>query len=477
MKSAKKIIFTFFLLVLTTGSAQKTIFAQVLLTPEEMQQDLDYVADLIRRVHPDPFHALAEAEFNALVQDLGQSITTPLSREEFFFILKKLTNTLKDGHTELYYSPEQSYVPARFYWAVDGVVVTVARSGCGLEFGDKVVSLGEKDAWDLLDQLAQLIATENAFWLRDRSAEALSRGSFLRHLGLIEDNSVRFVVEDIRGNSKDVRVSLTPDPPPSEPTSSRPFCGWSLDEAHSLGLFYLDQCYFNTAYQSALQNFFEEVKNKGIKRVALDIRRNTGGSSFVVDEFLRYMPVRFGGWFVHMPYTKVRGFLTDIRYSPEAASQQNYSQTSGYQLADLNLRLIGANLMRIPPPSSLDSIFHGDAFILTSGRTYSSANWFAVLFQDNRLGSILGEPTGNKPTYFGHPLNFITPNSQFNLYISHKKFYRPDYTKDSLDSVLPDFYFPTRVGDIREARDAQMEGLLSLLSGSRLDTGRKEKTR
>ena len=435
------------------------------------------MADLIRRVHPDPFHALAEAEFNALVQDLGQRITFARPREEFFFILKKLTNALKDGHTELYYSSEQSYIPARFYWAIDGLVVTQAQSGCGLEFGEKIISLGGEDPWVVLDQLAQVIASENAYWLRDRGAEALSRGSYLRHLGLVEDNAVRFVVEHINGNLKDVGVSLTPDPPPSDPTSSRPFCGFSLDEAHSLGFFYLDQCHLNSSYLSALQDFFEEVRNKRIKRVALDIRWNTGGSSLVVDEFLRYMPVRFGGWFVHMPYTKVRGFLSDIRFSPEAAAQQNYSQTSGYLLANLNLRLIGANLLQIPPPSPLDLIFHGQVFIITSGRTYSSANWFAALFQDNRLGSILGEATGNKPTFFGHPLNFKTPNSQFNLYISHKKFYRPDYTKDSLNAVLPDFYFPTRVEDIREARDAQMEGLLSLLSGSRLDTGRKEKTK
>jgi len=43
MKSVKKIISAFFLLVLTTSSVQKTIFAQVLLTPEEMQQDLNYL--------------------------------------------------------------------------------------------------------------------------------------------------------------------------------------------------------------------------------------------------------------------------------------------------------------------------------------------------------------------------------------------------------------------------------------------------
>jgi len=45
MKSVKKIMPTLFLLMLTTGSVQKTVFAQVLLTPEEMQQDLDYVVD------------------------------------------------------------------------------------------------------------------------------------------------------------------------------------------------------------------------------------------------------------------------------------------------------------------------------------------------------------------------------------------------------------------------------------------------
>ncbi len=460
-----KTLFVWFLLILAASSVEKEACGQVLLTPSQMRQDLGYVADLLRRVHPEPFHAVAEADFEDLVGRLSQQCTSPLPREDFFFILRELTNALKDGHTEIQNTQETSFLPVRFYWAVDGLVVTQAQEGSGLEVGDKILALGGNDPSDLLDQLAPVIATDNVYWLRDRSADLLSRGSFLRHLQLVDDaDTVQCLAEDGTGHLKDVRVGLTPNPPPSDPASSRPFYGWHIDETHSLGVFYLDQCIFNTAYQSALQDFFQEVRTRRVEFVAFDVRRNPGGDSRVADELLRYMPVRLGGWLVNSSLSKVRGFLTDIRFSPEAASQRGYSQTSGYRYADLTLRVMGTNLIQIPPLESVDLVFHGQVVILTSGHTASSANLLATLFQDNHLGSIVGEPTGSKPSYFGDTLSFKTPNSQFNFIVSHKKFYRPDYMKDSLDALFPDFYMPTLVDDLREGRDAQMSGLLPLLS-------------
>ncbi|NMB02797.1 MAG: hypothetical protein GX971_14960 [Firmicutes bacterium] len=82
----------------------------------------------------------------------------------------------------------------------------------------------------------------------------------------------------------------------------------------------------------------------------------------------------------------------------------------------------------------------------------------ALIFQDNHLGQVLGEPTGNAPTSYGDILGFTLPNSQFPMIISHKSWVRPDPKRDPSDALYPDLYVPTTVQDVREQRP-QMEWL------------------
>lgn len=271
-------------------------------------------------------------------------------------------------------------------------------------------------------------------------------------------------------------MQLSPDPPPPDPQLNRTEYGWQVDEAHSLGVFYLDICRNTAEYKNSLVSFFRRVKELGIKRVVMDVRQNLGGDSSVVNQFFSFLPVRLGGWFYNTEESKVKRFLGDIRYSPEASQQCGYSQTNGYYRIDPALRIQGAPMTVLFPPDP-ELIFYGNVFIFTANRTNSSANWFAVLVQDNKLGFVLGEPTGNRPSHFGYPLNFEIPYSKFFLSISHIIWYRPDYTKDAEDALYPDYYFPTTVQHIREGRDAQLEGLLSLFPDSsnshRLEGGSK----
>ena len=63
-------------------------------------------------------------------------------------------------------------------------------------------------------------------------------------------------------------------------------------------------------------------------------------------------------------------------------------------------------------------LFAGRLFVLTSPNTFSSANMFAAVIQDNRIGTIVGEPTGNQPSCYGHPLSFRMPRTGISFKIS-----------------------------------------------------------
>jgi C-terminal processing protease CtpA/Prc len=124
-------------------------------------------------------------------------------------------------------------------------------------------------------------------------------------------------------------------------------------------------------------------------------------------------------------------------------------------------------------------LFEGKLFVLTSPRTFSSGNWFAVIVKDNALGTILGEPTGNAPSSYGDSPSFQLPHTGFRFSVSHKRWVRPNPDNDPEDALYPDIPVYTTIEDIIRGADPQLEKLRALVKqGSEsLSGAKREKPR
>ena len=69
--------------------------------------------------------------------------------------------------------------------------------------------------------------------------------------------------------------------------------------------------------------------------------------------------------------------------------------------------------------------FQGNLFLLTSGRTFSSAADFTAVIKDYQFGTIIGEETGGLRQCFGDVLSFTMPGTGINFGVSFKYFYAP----------------------------------------------------
>jgi hypothetical protein len=313
--------------------------------------------------------------------------------------------------------------------------------------GDRIVGLGEKDIETVIDTMRPLIPAENEYWRRRGMAEKLQRREFLDHLGVIESNAV-----DVGVEREGTRITLSaPLILPTEcmpKPSSRPWVGHTIDADLSLGLFYLDTCTINDHYRKAVRSFFESVRDHQIRNIAVDLRRNRGGNSGVVDEFLRYLDI-----------DRYRHFSGDVRYSKELAEKTGSSRKSGYRRGKP-----GTKRNRKVEDKSL--LFDGNVFVLTSPATFSSGNWFAVMIKDNDLGTIIGEPTGNAPSSYGDVPTFRMPNTGFSFTVSHKRFVRPNRDNDPTDALYPDVTVYTTIDDIINGTDPQLERLKEIIKES-----------
>lgn len=190
--------------------------------------------------------------------------------------------------------------------------------------------------------------------------------------------------------------------PPSDMTGK--WVTYQIDRENSLGIFTLTSCTCNDEYYNVLDDFFNEIFAEGIENIAVDLRGNGGGNSWVANEFIKYLDV-----------TEFRGFDSAVRYGRHLVKNENVTYKN----------------------QKKKQVFSGNLYVLTDTWTYSSAMDFAMLIADNDLGIIIGQPSGNLPDGYGDCLSFQMPHSGLAIGVSYKKWYRVDQTRAG-EPLMPD---------------------------------------
>lgn len=103
--------------------------------------------------------------------------------------------------------------------------------------------------------------------------------------------------------------------------------------------------------------------------------------------------------------------------------------------------------------------YEGQVVVLTSARTYSAAEDFAVAFDAMQRGRIVGEPTGGST---GQPLLFDLPGGGTGRIVSKLDSY-PDGRAFVGTGVQPQVVVSPRVADFLAGRDTVLEAALALL--------------
>lgn len=172
----------------------------------------------------------------------------------------------------------------------------------------------------------------------------------------------------------------------------------------------------------------------------LGSRNNSGGNSAVVDEFLRYVDV-----------DAYDSFSGDVRWSAIALEQRQAPGEPRFEPARPVRR---KNVRRSEPPP-----FAGQLFVLVGPATSSSGNWFAGIVHDNRLGTLVGEATGNAPSSYGDILHLSLANSALEYTLSFERWVRPDPSLDPAPCLEPNVRVPRTSATVASGTDPVLDWL------------------
>lgn len=305
---------------------------------------------------------------------------------------------LNDGHSSVYYVPTAADVGIYVTYKDDGFYVNTDQGAM------KLTQFAGKTMDELYETYLETASYENEYYAKQNFCEQLASTVYLNLWGINTDGGQLLI--DYEG-AEDSDAQILPWKPSDDGYG---LFYYEIDKENKTGILTINECIVNEDYLNTLEDFFAEVKKHEIKNIAVDLRNNHGGNSAVFDEFARYLNI--DEW---------ESFGTDIRYGPYIHTFKD-------------------NMIKNNRHSQF--IYGGNIYVLTSNRTFSSAMMFSVLTQDNGLGKIIGEPSGNMPSSYGDIIQFRLPNSQLQMITTYKRFHRPDETKDAETAQVPDYPVP-----------------------------------
>lgn len=429
----KKILTLFLLCACSyvTGHAQQRFSRQ------QLSDDLDSMYSTMQQCHPDLFHTLPQAEFEAEWEQVRARLTDSMTVLDLFRIAGPPITRLGDGHTSVYPSSDEyslnniRAVPLSFDIDPRDTTMYVLHDLTGnqlIPVGAQIISIDGRTPRQMVDGILPYRTGESQpFRIQSSGLYAA-----LYMAIVFEENGPYSVTYRHDGETATVRYDGIPmkdfmgTVTHMEASVSDPYT-LEIDDKNNIAILYFNQCEFGPegSLDRFLDSTFTVIRDRGVKDLVIDVRNNYGGNSPVGDAFFQYFsPVPFRQFDKTLvkwgePILRTQG-ITD----KEPGSFQLYEIETLNELKENPLR------------------FTGNVYLLTSSKTFSAASSFTSGFQTYNMGTIIGEETGGWMVSFGNIAMFTTPNAGLPYGVSYKKFYQAGATEANRHGILPDYPVP-----------------------------------
>jgi len=369
------------------------------------EEDALQLIQYVEETHP---AFLLEKDLTAYTkakEEYLDSLKIQSSLEDFRLNTKKYLCSLKDAHTNIGLQM-YDYINLNCVENEQGQIVLWDATN-QMPSTKVITSIGGKSISNILSEIDTYWVSENA------SAKAYNHThrfykDFLQHIGCeITDDQIQ-VTYELDGNSTQNSYSFVEDESPSE-------------EQPDISSKWLDDIYYidlNTCFPKD-EDFRQEIlllkkalQDQTLHKVIVDVRGNGGGNADYCRELIKALnmnPPELGAFF---------------RYSPLTVKTRNTVKNTGSDFFE-------SNLIVALPNKNIDLV------VLTDEMTFSAATIFASLVQDGKLGTLIGRPSQNSPSFYADVVPFELSNSHIMGQISSSRCYRADTNADQI-TLQPD---------------------------------------
>lgn len=456
--------------------------------PSKLKADVDLLHAIIIKFHPGVYDYISKDSFNQVFNRYRNAITKPMNVQEFGFqVVAPIISSIHCGHTSFNYPRwynhlmKDSIAPTfPLYLKIwgDTMIVTsnLNKKDSILKKGTQISSINGLNASALTQKMFPYLPTDgftttfnyirlsSAFPYYHRNILGLSSHYALEYL---DSNKSKTVDIPLYYPTKEKRQPTTKshiDSPIIVSSISRKERGRSIqfNESEQFALMTLNT--FDVGYQlrSFFSTSFEQLKEKNIKNLIIDIRINGGGEVQNYAALCRYL-TPFPFKVADIAVANLNGLGSYTKYF-------NFGWFYGSALKLLtskrddglfHFRYIENHVYK--PKKT--NFFSGNIYILISGPSFSAASLFAHTLKGLPNVTLVGEETGGGD-YGNNGLmipDIRLPNTKLQVRMPLFRIVQFKHGVKNGRGVLPNVLVVPRADAVREGKDLKLEKALEII--------------
>jgi hypothetical protein len=398
------------------------------LTPEQMKEDLLFFYNKVSEIHPNPYQALNEEQYEMKKQNLLNNLNTPMSVYDFWIKTAQL-HPICDSHTRIAY-PDDIVEFLKSNNCLYFLSGTLKINNNQLFFGEsealpdslknkEILKINELSSDSLIRNISNHVTHESS-----SAKNQYMEGWFCLFYPLLYNKPQSLNIEYTGANKKITLTSsdfLQWDSIYYQNNKNK-IDRWSFQFAYNkndkIALFELNS--FALAeydlYKEELDKAIDSLRIYDIKHLFLDISRNGGGSDNYVYTLLDYLNIPDKIYTGNVT-TKI-SYLNDTLQKTDSLITKDYYHTK----------------------KTRNKGYRNRVYLLQSNDTFSAAVTLASFFKYYRTGLIIGEETGGLTASYTDSYVFELPHSKLLMYCASKAFIDPGGQWDGR-GVLPDINY------------------------------------
>ena len=461
----KKTLLLFLLIYATFCFGQATKYSAA-----QVQEDIRYLHQQLKKRHPNLYVYASKAQIDSTVAALIKDADHPMSEQELYAHITRLSAIIKDGHTlffpsatSLQYHNKQSlFFPFKVFYQSGKLYVEL---NCSLSDeianGTEILSINGLPAEQVIQFCLERMMRDGhnlnyPIWILNQYfAEYYSYfygypDEFLLELKTSGGENRSVTVTALpKAKIREIRSARFPNRVTARGLNQQPGNGILLKMDTLRGIATLsirdfDSDILKTVYQQdfkkTIGSLFAQIKHAQIQHLIIDLRGNQGGNlengTFLLSHLL---PEKF---------RVVEQF--NVVKNPEAATEQERNALKNAPGTELN------------QPQAKP--FLGTVYLLVNGGSFSNSGIVSSAFRHYKRGKIIGEETGgNKSVICGWEEAVTLPSSKISVYIPTRQFLIRERVKNDGHGVIPDFIVQPTIQELAEGRDEVLDFTLNLI--------------
>jgi len=438
--------------------------------PAELQQDFRLLRGALEEAHPGLHLYISARELDRAFEDAQAALTRPMTAREFHSLVAPVVTLIRDGHTGVEMSADHdawsdsqpvAFLPFSLW--LEGDVLYVVRNGSNdpsIQPGDRLLEVNGVPVEKLIATARGLVSTDGFnetgqdFHL---NFGALKRAA-AENFDIQPPFTVTFQRADGRRFATTVVKSQTP-PPGMGPPPARPVHSFEVLEG-GVGLLTIN----GFSYDDELHlPMFKQLAERNVQHLILDLRGNSGGNGALAVELMRFL--------VDKPFRLVGDSWAKLRHPERPSFARHLDRRTTRQLLENNRFRSGEfgryrfdnGALGVKQPRDR-YVYRGALYVLTSGRTFSSASLFVASLKAQRKVIVIGQETGGAEAGFCAGINqkVTLPNTGLRLKLPLFRMMSASTAPDQGRGVMPDHKILRHWQDQLSGKDLELARALDL---------------